>query len=132
MNAPETWSEGHEVHVTVELIAGYAAAVGEEALAFSSGAPAPPMFAVVYAAPEVWQVVLAVVAGSGPLIHAAQELNWYAPVHAGDRILTRARLEQASVDGPHRMLRFASVSRNERAQLVSGGRWTILVPEGGL
>jgi len=132
MNTPETWSEGHEVHVTAELIAGYAAAVGEEALAFSSGAPAPPMFAVVYAAPAVWQVVLAAAKGSGPLIHAAQELNWYAPVHAGDRIVTRARLERASGDGTHRMLRFLSVSRNERRCLVARGRWTILVPEGGL
>lgn len=131
MNAPETWSREHEIHVTAELIAGYAAAVGEEPLAFSSGAPAPPMFAVVYAAPAVWRTVVAAVDGTGPLIHTAQELRWYAPVHAGDHILTRARLEWASVDGAHRTLRFSSVSRNERRRLVSRGRWTIRVPEGG-
>ena len=130
--APAKWSEENEVDITVELIADYAAAIGEEALAYSSGAPAPPMFAVVYAAPAIWWTVLAAVDGSGPLIHAAQEFEWYAPVRAGDRIATRARLERTSIDGAHRTLCFRSISRNERRGLVSRGRWTILVPEGGL
>lgn len=132
MTAPGPWCEEQEVAVTAELIAGYAAAVGEEQLAFAAGAPAPAMFAVVYAAPAIWQTVVASVEGSGPLIHAAQEFEWYAPVHAGERIATRARLERASTEGAQRTLRFRSVSRNERRRLVSRGSWTILVPEGGL
>ncbi len=132
MSTPGPWSREEEVHVTAELIAAYAAAIGEEASASSSGLPAPPMFAAVYAAPAIWQTVVAAVDGSGPLIHGAQEFEWYAPVLVGDRIATRARLDGSSVDGAYRSLRFCSISRNERRRLVSRGRWTILVPEGGL
>jgi acyl dehydratase len=132
MSTAERYAQKQEVHVTAEMIAGYAAAVGEEALPFSDGAPAPPMFAVVYAAPAVWRTVVAAVAGLTPLIHIAQELSWYAPVHAGDRIATRAWLEGSSVEGAHRTLHFCSISHNERRRLVSRGRWTILMPDGGL
>ncbi len=126
------WSEEQEVQISAEMITEYAAAVGEEALAFSKGVAAPPMFAAVYSAAAIWQLVVATVEGAGPLIHAAQEFEWYAPVRAGDRIATRARLERDSVDGARRSLSFCSVSHNERRDLVSRGLWTILVPEGGL
>jgi acyl dehydratase len=126
------WSGELEVPITAELIADYAAAVGEDAIAFGEGAAAPPMFAAVYSAPAIWQAVVATVAGPGPLIHAAQEFEWYAPVRAGDRIVTRARLVEDGFDGVHRSLRFRSLSHNGCRDLVSRGLWTILVPTGGL
>lgn len=132
MTAAEEWMEEQEVRVTTDLIANYAAAVGEETLAFGEGTPAPPMFAAVYMAPAIWKAVVATVDGSGPLIHAAQKFDWYAPVRAGDRIVTRVRLGEKSVKGGYRALRFCSVSHNDRRELVARGVWTILVPEAGL
>jgi hypothetical protein len=134
MTAAAEWieeEEEEEVQVTADLIANYAAAVGEGIPAFSEGIPAPPMFAAVYAAPAIWKAVIAAVDGSGPLIHAAQKFDWYAPVCAGDRITTRVRLGEKSVKGAYRTLRFRSVSHNDRRDLVSRGLWTILVPEAG-
>jgi acyl dehydratase len=121
-----------DVEITAELIAAYAAAVGEGATGLDEGAAAPPMFAAVYAAAAIWRALVATVEGGGPLVHAAQEFEWFAPVRAGDRIATRARLDDVSTVGAHRSLRFRSVSRNERDELVSRGLWTIVVPEGGL
>jgi acyl dehydratase len=131
MRAAGAWIEEEEVQVTADLIADYAAAVGEEILAFDEGIPAPLMFAAVYMAPAVWKAVLAVADGPGPLIHAAQKFDWYAPVRAGDRITTRVRLGGKSVKGGYRTMRFRSISHNDRRDLVSRGLWTILVPEVG-
>jgi hypothetical protein len=125
------WGPERDFDITAELIGRYAAAVGEEPRRFGDGAPAPPMFAVVYAAPAVWETVVATVDGSGPLIHAAQEFEWYREVHAGDRVVTRVRLEREGVLGAHPTLHFHSVScRGE--ELVSRGTWTIITPDGGL
>lgn len=131
MTAPGEWGPERDFEVTVESIRRYATAVGEELRPFAGGAAAPPMFAVVYAAPAIWEVVVATVDGSRPLIHAAQEIEWYAPVRAGDRLLTRARLERKSDDGAHPALYFRSVSRRGEG-VVSRGIWTILTPQGGL
>lgn len=131
MTAVRRLGRERQVEITAELISAYAAAVGEEPSPFDEGAAAPPMFAVVYAAPAVWETVIATVDGSGPLIHAAQEFEWYAPVHAGDCIATRAWLDRESVAGAHPALHFHSVSRCGR-DLVSRAIWTILAPEGGL
>jgi acyl dehydratase len=130
--APRRWTTRQEVLVTAESIADYAAAVGEPTAAFGKGTTAPPMFAAVYTAPAIWRAVVATVEGRGPLIHAAQEFEWYAPVRAGDRIVTRARLVEEGGEGAYRSLRFRSLSHNDRRGLVSRGLWTILVPEGGL
>ncbi len=116
--------------VTARMIADYAAAVGEDDRQFSRGAPAPEMFAAVYAAPVIRGVLLETLAGRGPLIHAAQELEWHAPVHAGDRIATRVRLEETAARAGYRSLCFCSISHNHERQLVSQARWTVLVPEG--
>jgi len=131
MTAPGQWGPERGFEVTAEAIGRYAAAVGEEACPFADGAAAPPMFAVVYAAEAVWEAVVATVDGSGPVIHAAQELEWRAPVRAGDRIVTRVRLESRSAGGAHPTLYFRSVSRRGE-EIVSGGIWTILTPAGGL
>ena len=131
MTAPGEWGQEREVEITAELIAKYAAAVGERPQAFDRGAAAPPMFAVVYSAPAIWETIVATVEGPGPLIHAAQEFEWYAPVRAGDRIATRARLDREDTEGAHPSLRFRSISRRG-SDVVSRGRWTILAPEGGL
>jgi acyl dehydratase len=132
MTAMGEWSEQHEIDVTVKQIVAYAHAIGEEVLPFERGCAAPPMFAVIYAAPALWQTVLDCLSGAGPVIHAAQELEWYAPVRAGDRIATRARLDHEATDGGNRTLRFRSISHNGSGELVSRGLWTIFVPEGGL
>ena len=131
MSASTGWGREQEVEVTAELIAEYAAAVGEQPRAYDRGAAAPPMFAVVYSAPAIWETMVASVEGPGPLIHAAQEFEWYAPVRAGDRIATRARLDRRDTEGAHPSLRFRSIS-SRGGDLVSRGLWTILVPEGGL
>ncbi|HEU4393532.1 MAG TPA: MaoC family dehydratase [Solirubrobacterales bacterium] len=132
MSAVGEWSEEHGVDVTTEQIVDYARATGEDVLRFEQDGVAPPMFAVIYAAPAVWRTVLGCLRGEGPVIHAAQELEWFAPVRAGDRIATRARLDHEAVDGGKRTLRFRSVSHNGGGELVSRGLWTVLVPEGGL
>ncbi len=116
--------------VTARMIAEYAAAVGEDERQFSRGARAPEMFAAVYSAPAIRGVLLEALAGRGPLIHAAQELEWHAPVHAGDRIATRVRLEETAARAGYRSLCFCSISHNHERQLVSQARWTVLVPEG--
>lgn len=131
MTAADGWGREREVEITAELIAEYAAAVGERPQAFDRGAAAPPMFAVVYSAPAVWETVIATVNGPGPLIHAAQEFEWHAPVHAGDRIATRARLDREDTAGGHPSFRFRSISHRGN-DLVCEGRWTILAPEGSL
>jgi N-terminal half of MaoC dehydratase len=131
MTSPGEWGPEWDFEVTAELIGRYAAVVDEEPRPFGNGAPAPPMFAVVYAAPAIWETVVATVDRSRPLIHAAQEFEWFAAVHAGDRIATRARLERESATGAHPALCFRSVSRRGE-ELVSRGVWTILMPEGGL
>lgn len=131
MTADRRWGREQQVEVTAALIAEYVAAVGEEPRAFDRGAAAPPMFAVVYSAPAIWEAVVATVDGSGPLIHAAQEFEWYAPVRAGDRIATRARLDRKGTAGAHPSLRFRSISRRGD-DLISQGLWTILAPEGNL
>jgi acyl dehydratase len=131
MSAPAAWGEERQVEITADLIAAYAAAVGEEQGAFADGEAAPPMFAAVYAAPAIWGAVVAAVDGPGPLIHAAQEFEWLLPVRAGDRISTGVRLAAESSRGAHRSLRFSSRSRNAERELVSRGEWTILVPEAG-
>jgi len=123
--APGPWVEGGAFHITARLIADYAEAVGEK---LSEGAPAPAMFAVVYAAPAIERLMRASLAGRGPLIHGAQEFEWDAPVWAGDCIVTRARLEASEVRGAYRALRFCSISHNHARLPVSRGRWTILVP----
>lgn len=125
------WSEEQEVRIAAESIAAYCAAVGEPPRAFDKGEAAPPMFAAVYSAAAIWQVVAATVRGPGPLIHAAQEFEWFAPVRACDRIVTRARLEADDVVGAHRSLRFRSLSCNDRRELVARGLWTILLPDEG-
>ena len=132
MTAMGEWSDEQEVRIATESISAYCVAVGEPPRAFDKGAAAPPMFAAVYSAAAIWQAVVATVRGPGPLIHAAQEFEWFAPVRAGDRIATRARLEAEGVKGIHRSLHFRSLSHNGRRELVTRGLWTILVPEGGL
>ncbi len=126
------WSEEQEVRISAESITAYCRAVGEPFRAFGNGAAAPPMFAAVYSAAAIWRVVVATVRGPGPLIHAAQEFEWFVPVRAGDCIFTRARFEADGARGAHRSLRFRSLSHNGRRELVARGLWTILLLEAAL
>ena len=132
MSAAPEWSRETVVEVGAGQIAAYAEVVGEEPADYEGGAPAPPMFAVVYSAPAIWQAVLAEVEFGAMLVHAAQEFEWLAPVLAGDRIATAVRLAEEAPLGGHRGMLFDSVSRNAGGELVSRGRWTIISPEGGL
>ncbi len=132
MTEPGTWSEDHEVHLTMGLVSAYVGAVGEDSTVLCEGMAAPPMMAAVYAAPAIWGTVIEAVEGKGPLIHLAQEFEWFAPVCIGEYVYTRARLSEVDALGAHSSLRFRSVSCNGEGRVVSQGSWTILKPEASL
>ena len=88
---------------------------------------APPMFAAVYCGPAVWPAILDSGLDFSRMVHGAQEFTWHEPVVAGDEITTEAELEEKSERGGLEFFVFKSVSKNQRGELVSEGRWTNIV-----
>ena len=88
---------------------------------------APPMFAAVYAGPAVFPAIMESGLDFSRMVHGAQEFTWHEPVVAGDEITTEASLEDQSERGGLQFYVFKSVSRNQRGELVSEGRWTNIV-----
>ena len=131
--APVTYAVGRE------KIREYATAVGEGhpwhldlAAARAAGFAdlvAPPMFAVVYAAPAVMPAFFDPEVGMdfARMVHGAQEFTWDEPVVAGDEITTEASLEETSERGGLKFYVFRTRSTNQRDELVSEGRWTNIV-----
>ncbi len=124
-----------------EKVREYAAAVGEtnalhldvEAARAAGYADvvAPPMFAVVYAAPAVAQGIFdpSLEIDFAHLVHGAQEFRWGGLVLAGDEITTVATVKDVSERAGLRFYVFESVSENQRGETVSTGVWTNIVRE---
>jgi acyl dehydratase len=122
-----------------EKVKEYARAVGEtdprhldHEAARAAGHPdvvAPPMFAVVYAAPAIAAALFDPALGIdfARLVHGAQEFTWGPLVVAGDEIDTTAEVAEQSTRGELEVHVFATVSRNGEGELVSEGRWTNFV-----
>jgi acyl dehydratase len=131
--APTVYAVGRE------KIREYAAAVGETnplyldvAAARQAGhadVVAPPMFAVVYAAPSVAQGVFdpELAIDFARLVHGSQEFRWGPLVVAGDEIATTTSVADISQHGELRFYVFQSHSQNNRGQTVCTGTWSNIV-----
>ena len=140
----ETGAVGKEYPATsyevgVEKIHEYAGAVGEDNpvhhdrdAAREAGfrdVVAPPMFAVVYAAPALGPAILDPEVGINlaTMVHGGQEFTWGEPVCAGDRITTSARVSEIFEKNGMGFYVFESVSTNQDGDEVVRGRWTNIV-----
>lgn len=125
-----------------EKIREYARAVGEEnpvhldpAAARAAGyadVVAPPMFAVVYAAPAVGPPIFdpELDIDFARMVHGSQDFEWGPLVVAGDEITTSASVEDVSERGGMKFFTFRSESVNQRSETVCTGRWTNIVRGG--
>lgn len=93
---------------------------------------APPMFAVVYAAPALGPALLDPELGLdyARMVHGAQEFTWSAPVVAGDEITTSAAIAEISQRGGMGLFVFTTTSVNQRDEPVCAGTWTNVVRAG--
>jgi acyl dehydratase len=119
-----------------EKVKEYARAVGEtdplhldhEAARAAGHADvvAPPMFAVVYAAPAIGAALFDPALGIdfSHLVHGAQAFTWGPLVVAGDEITTTAEVAEQSTRGELEVHVFDTVSRNQAGEIVAEGRWT--------
>lgn len=122
-----------------EKVREYAAAVGETnplhldvAVAREAGyadVVAPPMFAVVYAAPSVVQGIFDPELGIdfAHLVHGSQKFRWGPLVVVGDEIETTTSVKDVSVRGDLSFYVFESVSRNQNDDTVCIGTWGNIV-----
>jgi acyl dehydratase len=88
---------------------------------------APPMFAAVYCGPAIFPAIMESGLDFSRMVHGAQEFTWHEPVVAGDEITTEAGLDEQSERGGLQFYVFKTVSKNQRGELVSEGRWTNIV-----
>jgi acyl dehydratase len=93
---------------------------------------APPMFAVVYAAPAVGPAILDPEVGIdfARMVHGGQEFRWGPLVVAGDEITTTVEVKSIDDRGGMKFFVFESVSRNDRDEEVCVGTWTNIVRGG--
>jgi acyl dehydratase len=122
-----------------EKIREYALATGERdplhldpGAARAAGYPdvvAPPMFAVVYAAPALAPALFDPEVGIdfARMVHGAQEFTWGPLVVAGDEITTSVRIAEVSERGGMGFFAFGSASVNQRGETVCDGTWTNIV-----
>jgi acyl dehydratase len=122
-----------------EKIKEYARAVGEtnpihldhEAARAAGYADvvAPPMFAVVYAAPAMSPAILDPEVGINlpMMVHGGQEFVWGPPVVAGDEITTTATVKDIYEKDGRGYYVFESVSQNQDGETVSTGTFTNIV-----
>ena len=134
--APVTYAVGRE------KVREYALAVGETnplhldpqaaRAAGHADVVAPPMFAVVFAAPAITPALFDPEVGLdfAGMVHGGQEFVWGPLVVAGDEVTTRASV-QAIRRGPERsFFVLATESTNQRGETVCTGTWTNIVREG--
>jgi len=111
--------EGDPLHLDVEAAraAGYADLV------------APPMFAVVYAAPAMGPAIFDPEVGIdfALMVHGAQQFAWGPLVIAGDEVTTTVSVESIEERGGVGFFVFASVSVNQDGHTVCVGTWTNVV-----
>lgn len=90
---------------------------------------APPMFAVVYAAPAVGPLIFdpEVELNFAMMVHGGQEFEWGPLVIAGDEVSTVARVKDISERDGRGYYVFESVSTNQRGEEVCRGIWTNIV-----
>ena len=130
---PRTYAVGRE------KVREYARAVGEteplhldlEAARAAGYADlvAPPMFAVVYAAPAMGPALFDPEVGIdfARMVHAAQEFAWGPLVVAGDEVTTRVSVTAIEEKAGMGFFTFESVSTNTAEDTVCLGTWTNLV-----
>jgi acyl dehydratase len=90
---------------------------------------APPMFAVVYAAPALGPAIFDPDVGIdfAMMVHGAQEFEWGPLVVAGDEITTAVSVEEIADRAGLGYYVFESASRNQRGEQVCRGTWTNIV-----
>ncbi|HWK18090.1 MAG TPA: MaoC family dehydratase N-terminal domain-containing protein [Solirubrobacteraceae bacterium] len=90
---------------------------------------APPMFAVVYAAPSVAAALLdpEVALDFAMMVHGSQEFRWGPVVVAGDEITTTTTVKDISDRAGMGFYVFESVSENQDGEVVCTGTWTNIV-----
>ena len=125
-----------------EKIREYAYATGEtNPLHLDAGAAraagyrdvvAPPMFAVVYAAPAVAPAIFDPEVGIdfARMVHGGQEFKWGPLVIAGDEISTTVSVKEISKRESMSFYVFESVSTNQDGDTVCVGTWTNIVRGG--
>lgn len=93
---------------------------------------APPMFAVVYAAPAVAPGLFDPEVGIdfARMVHGGQEFKWGPLVVAGDEITTTVTLKEATARESMSFFVFESVSTNQDDDIVCVGTWTNIVRGG--
>ncbi len=93
---------------------------------------APPMFAVVYAAPAVAAGLFDPEVGIdfARMVHGGQEFKWGPLVVAGDEITTAVTLKEATARESMSFYVFESVSTNQDGDTVCVGTWTNIVRGG--
>ncbi len=122
-----------------EKVREYALAVGERdplhldvAAARTAGyadVVAPPMFAVVYAAPAMGPAIFDPGVGIdfALMVHGAQEFAWGPLVIAGDEITTSVEVKGIEEREGMAFFVFESVSTNQDGHVVCVGTWTNVV-----
>jgi acyl dehydratase len=145
--SPSTDAIGKTYAATVyavgrEKVREYAAAVGETNPLYldvnaarehgHADVVAPPMFAVVYAAPSVMQGLFDPELGIdfAHLVHGSQEFRWGPLVVAGDEITTVTSVGDISERGGMGFYEFVTVSRNQQGETVCTGVWRQIVRGG--
>jgi acyl dehydratase len=90
---------------------------------------APPMFAVVYAAPAMRAAVFDPEVGVNfaTMVHGGQEFVWGTPVVAGDEITTTLSVKDISERDGKGFYAFESRSTNQRGEVVVTATWTNIV-----
>ena len=93
---------------------------------------APPMFAVVYAAPAVAPGLFDPEVGIdfARMVHGGQEFKWGPLVVAGDEITTTVTLKDVTARESMSFFVFESVSENQDGDTVCVGTWTNIVRGG--
>ena len=90
---------------------------------------APPMFAVVYAAPAIAPAIFDPEVGINfaLMVHGGQEFRWGPLVVAGDEIETTVSVKSIDERDGRAYYVFESVSKNQRGENVCVGTWTNIV-----
>jgi acyl dehydratase len=90
---------------------------------------APPMFAVVYAAPSLAAALVdpEVALDFAMMVHGSQEFRWGPVVVAGDEITTTTTVKDISARAGMAFYVFESVSENQDGGVVCTGTWTNIV-----
>ena len=94
---------------------------------------APPMFAVVYAAPALAPAIFDPEVGIdfARMVHGAQDFTWGPLVVAGDEVTTTVEIAEIAERGGMGFFVFASASVNQRGETVCDGTWTNIVRGAG-